>query len=153
MCMKNFIAIDPGFSGGIVFSSGNKIEVFKMPENPMMLLGLLRDIFSRGVDIAAVENVGTYRPGNSGPAAVTFAKHIGHLEMGILSMPGNFELLKPVPQTWMKVFPGAPKGIEKKTERKNFIKSSVQALFPSVKVTLWNSDALGILYWSQGYGF
>jgi len=153
--MKSIISIDPGFSGGIVFSDrrGN-LTLFKMPEDPKILLGLLRDIFLLAPDIAVLENVGTYRPGNSGPAAATFARHVGHLEMGILALLSpDTPFLRPTPQTWMKVFPGCPKGVEKKSERKNFIKDSVQTLFPGVKVTLWNADALGILHWAKGYEF
>lgn len=94
-----------------------------------------------------LENVGGYRPGNSGPAAVTFGRHCGILEGALGCFP--FQVSKVVPRVWQTAFPGLPSGEGKqKALRKKFVLLAVRRAFPSVKVTLAVSDALGMLFWA-----
>ena len=133
------LAIDPGISGGLAFRDNNgKIFAHKMPSTLTEIRELIEDL---APDLCLLEKTGTYMPGNSGPAAVTFARHCGQLE-GILSgLRVSFDSV--VPGKWMKnLLVTVPKS---KKERKNKIKSVVQQKFPHLKITLATSDALGIL--------
>lgn len=158
---RMMVAIDPGLNGGIAWQFDGKVNAVKMPET-------LGDIHTKLVDLATygpkcvIEKVGDYMPGNSGPAAVKFARHCGHLEMGLYA--AGISTLKVAPSTWQHWligkpnYPKIPKEINakersrilahRKTERKNKIKDAVQRRFPELKVTLATSDALGILLWA-----
>ncbi len=141
------IAIDPGASGGIavVSTTDNRPVVMKMPETP-------KDIFDLffGLNIvnglprleikAIVEKVGMHRQGNNASASCKFARHCGHIEMALIALGIPFEEV--TPQKWMKSLGVMPK---EKQARKNHIKDIVQRRYPSIKATLWNADALGIL--------
>ena len=156
------IAIDPGANGSIVCKlSSGQVFAFKMPDTPKDIWLL---ILSLKTDDAFcwVEKVGTYMPGNSGPAAVTFARHCGHLDMALLAAGISYDAV--LPRKWEHWLIGKPnyskipKEIsakerskilaKRKQERKNKIKEKMQALYPELKVTLKTSDALGILTWA-----
>lgn len=144
--MKPLISIDPGASGGIAWIENDQIFCCKMPEGMTSQADFIKSITSaKGCKdmTAIIERVGTYMPGNSGPAAVTFARHCGHLE-AILYMCG-ISTEQVLPNKWMKSIMGeVPKD---KKERKNKIKELMARKYPHLKVTLSTSDALGILTW------
>ena len=113
-----------------------------------------------------LERVGGYMPGDSAPSSVKFGRHMGHLEMGLLA--ANIPvILNPTPAKWQAFFIGKqsytkiPKSTpdkvrkqilaKRKTERKNKIKAKAQAQFPHLRVTLKNSDALGLLQYMLEY--
>ena len=139
-------AIDPGATGAIAhwdrFADG-LVSAIKMPDTPKDLYDYLQDL-SRGGPVGAkmiCEKVGGYMPGNSGPSACKFARHCGHLDMALLAVGVPHEFV--TPHTWMKSVMGTvPK---EKKDRKNAIKQKMQQLYPHIKVTLVNADALGIL--------
>jgi hypothetical protein len=64
-----------------------------------------------------MEKVGGYQPGNSGPAAATFARHCGHLEAALYLL--GVPVITVLPAKWMRVI-GVPAKLEK-GERKNAI--------------------------------
>ena len=144
--MKTLLAIDPGASGAIVSRTADgEIRVEKMPDTPMGILELLEDMTVQDAKLddlfCVVENVGGYRPGNSGPSACKFARHCGHLDMALLATEIPHERV--APSVWMRaVLKTVPSD---KGERKNAIKADMQRRFPMIKVTLWNADALGML--------
>lgn len=143
--MKTRIAIDPGQSGAIVSMTVDGLRVEKMPETPTDLLDLLEDMTLQDEKLddlhAVIENVGGYRPGNSGPAACKFARHCGHLDMALIAAEIPHERV--APSVWMK---GVLKTVpSEKAARKAAIKAEMQRRYPKVKVTLWNADALGML--------
>lgn len=142
---KTIIAIDPGASGGLaILTQGKAVVCLKMPSTPGDLLDTLRSLAERSPGIECViEQVGTYMPGNSGPAAATFARHMGHLDMALLAAGIPSTLVTPA--KWQRGI-GIPPKLEK-AARKNAIKAAMQRRHPNVKVTLWNADALGILEW------
>ncbi len=163
------IAIDPGVSGGIATNKGGVVSAIKMPETPMDIIyfleSLIDDTLERpGNSVKAyVERVGTYMPGNSGPAAVAFARHCGVLDAALLAL--RIPAVYPTPRAWMDAFIGKqtyhkmPKAVpqkerlrilaKRKTERKNKIKAKCQALWPELKITLAVADALGILWYGM----
>jgi hypothetical protein len=164
------IGIDPGASGGIAWrDTFGEIHCVDMPDTPKDILDLLYKACpqheSEG-SFCLIEQVGGYMPGNSGPAAVKFARHCGHLDMALLAAGIPHETI--LPAKWEHAFigkpnhPKIPKEVvsaerkriiaERKRERKNKIKAKAQALFPKARVTLKTADALGILYFAMYQG-
>lgn len=160
------IAIDPGATGGIAYDDMDRdVVAIKMPETYPEIFDTLKAIMDLhpSNDVCIIEDVGTYMPGNSGPAAVDFARHCGHLDMALYALQLRRELVRP--QKWQKLlslptFEALPKlpakatkqeklahGRElakRKTIKKNAIKEKMQTRFPKLKVTLAVSDALAI---------
>lgn len=97
------IAIDPGANGGIAYKFKGKIYAEKMPQTPRDIYDFLyfRSIESDGYEdvVVYLEKVGGYRSGNSGPAAVNFARHCGHIDMALLAL--NIEYHEVLPTKWM----------------------------------------------------
>lgn len=158
------LAIDPGAGGGLAWrtETGGVVAV-KMPDGVTEQCTAIRELHPTQV---VVERVGTYMPGNSGPAAVAFARHCGNLEGIIVAL--GLPMIPPkgvTPQTWQNVMgltklepidkavdPATRKRIlaERKAQRKNEIKELMQRRYPHLKVTLATADALGILTWAIG---
>jgi hypothetical protein len=170
----SIIAIDPGISGGIAWRDIDGIvQAQAMPESMTEQIDLIRALWmfdNKGV--AIMENVGGYMPGNAGPGAVTFARHIGNLEGALYAL--SVPTMKPVaPQTWQKRYgfsvskhlPPSYKAmptetIEQRTakkrahdqaarEHKREIRDAMQRMHPHLTVTLNVSDALAILGWAE----
>ena len=163
MMDRIIIAIDPGAGGAIVWQSlAGKVQSKNMPDTLGSLWEMLH-VFTLGesTPLCVIEKVGAYMPGNSGPSAVNFAEHVGALKMALIAAGIEHYLI--TPQKWMKEFVGKInypdslslkdlKGEEKarvnarrKTYRKNILKAEAERRFPGLKVTLNNSDALGLL--------
>lgn len=142
------ITIDPGASGGVAWiETDGYSRAAKMPDGMSTQADFLRKlsmIEGTGNTKAILEKVGTYVPGNSGPAAATFARHCGHLEaiLYCLGLPVH----QVTPGVWMKSLGVLPKD---KQERKRAIKEMMARLHPHLAVTLSTADALGMLYWYQ----
>ena len=137
----NILAIDPGVSGGIAWEDGDIIQVEPMPKEMTAQADMIRELALEFNGIKAVmEKVGTYMPGNSGPAAVKFARHCGNLEAILYCYGISTNQISP--QKWMKALGPFPKD---KKERKNAIKEKMSRLYPHLTVTLKTADALGLL--------
>ena len=143
--MKPFIAIDPGASGGVAWTDPDGIaHAEPMPEGMTAQADRLRALaVELPGAVAVMEKVGTYMPGNSGPAAATFGRHVGNLE-AILYMAG-LPTSTVAPTVWQKSLGELPKD---KPDRKRAIKEAMQRRFPALAVTLKTADALGILTWA-----
>lgn len=146
--MTPIIAIDPGALGGIATIDRDGIErAESMPDGMTEIIDHLRNEAAMlGPDaIAVIENVGGYMPGNSGPAACKFARHVGNIEAALycLGIPTD----RVTPQVWMKSLGTLPKD---KQERKRAIKERMARRYPHLGVTLSTADALGILTWARG---
>lgn len=141
--MKQMICIDPGASGGIAWCDIDTVHCIPMPEGMTEQADTLRALrLSLGPCDVIMEKTGGYRPGNSGPAAATFARHCGHIEAILYCL--GFPTYQVAPNVWMKVLGSLPSD---KKDRKNAIKENVSRRYPHCKVTLKTSDALGILTW------
>lgn len=140
---KTIISIDPGASGGIAVQSTEGTTTYKLTSSMTETCDIIRQIAANNPACAAiVEKVGGYMPGNSGPAAATFARHCGHIEAAIY-MAGIPVAWNPTPAMWMKKI-GVPPNMEK-CARKRWIKEFAARRFPMIDVTLWNADALAML--------
>jgi hypothetical protein len=138
----NIIAIDPGLTGGIAWTDEDGTpKAIAMPEGMTEQADFIRSIRTPDC-IAIMERTGTYQPGNSGPASVTFARHCGHLDaiLYLLGIPTE----QVAPQTWMKMLGSLPK---EKKDRKLAIKEWAARNFPHLSVTLKTADALSIYAW------
>jgi hypothetical protein len=146
------IAIDPGVNGGVAWTDPDGIvHAEKMPETLPDLRQLIEDRLGerRPGDIlsAIVEKTGTYVPGNSGPAAATFARHCGAIEGLLCGLRVPFSQV--APGVWMKAVCGVlPK---EKKDRKKAIQEQIGRLYPHIRVTLSVADALGILTYGTAY--
>ena len=138
---NTIIGIDPGVSGGIAVLKGLKIETYNMPETFPDIYNLLASIKDEET-VAILEDVGHGMPGQSSKATAVFARHNGHLEMALYAL--GIRTVKVTPQKWMKHYSnslGKSKDFEKR-EWKNKLKGLAQQMFPTVKVTLKNADAI-----------
>lgn len=140
---NKMIAVDPGANGGIAYDTENGVQCVKMPGTIRDLLIAIEEL-REAHSVAVVERVGQHRAGNSASASVTFARHCGHLDMAFEA--AGFDVVTVTPQQWQKVF--HPLSKDKRT-RKNQIKEKVASLFPHIKVTLWNADALALWHYAD----
>lgn len=140
--MKPGLYIDPGKNGAFaVLDEDGNVSSENMPEGMSEIIDKIREIKMLFPNISCVmEKTGTYRPGNSGPAASVYARHVGHLEATLYCL--GISTTQVPPQTWMKKLGALPKD---KKDRKNKIKEMMAARYPHLRVTLKNADALGIL--------
>jgi hypothetical protein len=140
------LAIDPGAGGGFAWRDRDGIVcALKMPDGMTAQCDMLRAISAVHPKIqATVELVGTYMPGNSGPAAATFARHCGHLDAALycLGIPSS----RVAPAKWMRETGTWPKD---KHERKLAIREAMQRAHPHLRVTLATADALAMLGWAE----
>ena len=148
--MKPIIAIDPGAAGGIAWTDRDgEAHAEPMPSGMTAQADLLRSLAASLPGAGAVlEKVGGYMPGNSGPAACTFARHCGHLEAALylLGVPSE----QVAPGVWMKKALGALPS--EKPERKRTIREAMARRYPALNVTMKTADALGILTWATERG-
>jgi hypothetical protein len=100
--MTRLLAIDPGVNGGLAWvDSDGIVRAEKMPDGMTAIVDKLRELQAYdGFDGITMEDVGTYMPGNSGPAAATFARHIGNLETAIYMLQLPLSVVRP--QKWEK---------------------------------------------------
>lgn len=137
----NIIAIDPGESGGIAWTQDGFVNACNMPKGMTAQADTIREIcVQEHITHAVIEKTGSYFPGNSGPAAATFARHCGHLEAILYMLSVSTEQV--APQVWQKSLGNLPK---EKKDRKNAIKEQMARLYPRLSVNLKVADALAIL--------
>lgn len=136
------IGIDPGQAGGIVCRDTTDMWkspiIEKMPETELDILCLLREFWrmaeAEGFPVRAyLERVGA-RPGQGAGGMWKFAEHYGNLRMALTAAGIPYEMV--TPQKWQKAL-GCLSGGDK-----NVTKRRAQELFPQVKVTHWNADAI-----------
>ena len=146
------IGIDPGASGGIAVLNSPDIKTYNMPETYPDIYNLFVDICQDYLDydvLAIMEDVGHGMPGQSSKATAVFARHNGHLEMALYAL--GIRTVKVTPQKWQKHYSnslGRSSGYEKR-DWKNKLKGLAQQMFPTVKVTLKNADAILLAYYGE----
>ncbi len=144
--MKPILAIDPGASGGLAWIDPDGIaHAEPMPEGMTAQADRLRAlVVNLPGAVAVIEKVGGYMPGNSGPAAATFARHCGNLEAALYLL--GFPTTAVTPGVWQRALGTFP---HEKADRKRAIKELMARRFPAIAVTLKTADALGILAWTM----
>lgn len=147
--MKPILTIDPGCEGGLAWITNDGLtHAERMPEGMTAQVDRIREITLECPGIVAVmEKVGGYVPGNSGPAAATFARHVGNIEAALYAIGVPTQSVAPT--VWQRVHGSLPKD---KADRKRTIRELMARTFPHLNVTLKTADALGILVWAQRSG-
>lgn len=140
LSVSKIIAIDPGKSGGIAVLNKldrSVIEVTKMPDTPKDIFDFLSTHAENS--IVYLEKVWGI-PGQSSSASFTFGQGYGWLEMATISL--NIPLVLVPAVRWQKWLQLGNAVNLSKTDWKNKLKRRAQDLFPKIKVTLSNADAL-----------
>jgi len=147
--MKPVLAIDPGCDGGLAWTtSDGTTHAERMPEGMTAQVDRIREIMIECPGICALlEKVGGYVPGNSGPAAATFARHVGNIEAALYALCIPTQAVAPT--VWQRAHGSLPK---EKADRKRTIRETMARSFPHLNVTLKTADALGMLVWHQQSG-
>lgn len=149
--MKNIIAIDPGASGGMAISYGNKCNAKPMPETLQDIIDVIKcekqlsDAENTEL-VCVMEQVSGYAGGAGAPgsAMFNFGRGFGQLEGVIQTLGIRLELVRP--QQWIKGLSlGTRDKTQPKTVWKNKLKAEAQRLYPQCKVTLATADALLLL--------
>ena len=132
------ITIDPGKSGAIAFSYNDKVTCYYYPENTHDLVRIFKENITSN-NMAILEKVHAM-PGQGVTSMFSFGENYG-IYLGILSAL-SIPFILVSPQKWQKIIGNMPKD---KQERKNYIKQYVSSLYPHIKVTLKNADALAMI--------
>lgn len=154
------LGIDPGSNGGIaIFIPGMRTKAIKMPKDNSELAGMFQYYAENYKPIIFLEKL-SVRPDDV--AVGTDGKpNMGKI-FRIQKMMANFEHLKALietagipyvmvhPRKWMCYLNLVQKGVkEEKAERKRRYASKAGELYPGVKVTLWNADALLLMHFGR----
>ena len=142
MITKDFIAIDPGVSGGIAYTDGNSVQALPMPATVHDLRQTLAILCQGGTPTVFLEELPKFAGRMSGSSMATMFRNFGRIEGILAAYNARIEYLRP--QVWQKAL-----GLgDKKTHGdrwKAHLKGRAQALFPNLDVTLKTADALLIL--------
>ena len=146
------IAIDPGAGGALALIYENiegniMAEAFKCPKTTKEMFNIYSNCMKTATNnskecIVVIEKVWAF-PTDARSRAFNFGVNYGKW-LGIIAS----ENIKPqmvTPKGWQKEYSHLSKD---KKERKQKLKEIAQEMFPSVKVTLYNADALLIGAWA-----
>ena len=156
MKFKRIIGIDPGATGGIAYSPDATIQstkVVKMPSDFQSTNQFIKDI-TPGMDdtLCILEKITMHPNIARDPAkAMRLQKLIrNHEQLKTLLQVHHIKVIEVTPSSWQSELSLKLKGRAAKEEtreqRKNRYKKFASSKFPQIKATLWNSDALILLY-------
>lgn len=143
------IGIDPGNSGAVVFITLDGRNVFfeKLKDKTEKDVFDIIHSFAHSAAFCVIEGVHSM-PKDSAKAAWAFSASYHGLRMALVACKVPFD--KVSPQKWKKHFDCIIKDKEAtKTQKKNITKAKAQALFPHVKITHANADALLIAEYTR----
>ena len=145
--MKNYIAIDPGASGGVAIYKNNG-EVTATPLGGMNADSLYQMTIDADIPADAITIVIEDVPKFAGrmiPSSSTATLHFGYGYLcGHLEARG-FRVIKVPPQTWQKTVGIGKKGDLSSSQWKRKLRDEAQRRHPALKVTLDTADALLLL--------
>jgi hypothetical protein len=150
------IGIDPGAGGGIAWCKGKgtrHTKAVKMPPDFSSLNTFIKEIDNDLSRCLCVLEQIQMHPGsaqNPGMAMRMQKLLRNHEQLKTLLQVHHIQVIEVPPVTWqtelnLKMSKAQAKK-ESDTVRKNRYKHFAQSKFPHVKATLWNSDALCLLY-------
>ena len=146
MLRRIIFGIDPGASGGISAKVGRDIYTRKLDDLQGVCSWIkgMRFHFEEHKPIAYIEEVPKFVGRNiPSSSSFTLGKSFGEL-LGVLAA-FEIETYRIRPQEWQKALGAGKRSGRGDSEWKNHLKQLAQDLFPTVKVTLWNADALLLL--------
>lgn len=142
------IVIDPGANGGLVYPNYAKAHPYeliavKMPGTDREIINHIEAAaFSKAPPVAYLEDLVKFAGRNMPSSAMaTYASNWGFIKGACAAL--NFRLVLVPPKKWQAALGlGGSKSHASKTAWKNHLKNRAEQLFPNVKVTLANCDAL-----------
>jgi len=142
------IGIDPGVNGGVAIIDDKwkdkAIEAVKCPDTIKDMADYLNvHCYDNIKTLCIIEKVHSF-PGQGVRSVFTFGKNYGQW-LGILASH-DIPYKEVPPQTWMKHYGAMPRD---KGQRKRHLKHLAQSLYPSIKVTLYNADAILLANYSK----
>ena len=142
------IGIDPGVNGGVAIIDDKwkdkAIEAVKCPDTIKDMADYLSlHCYDNIKTLCIIEKVHSF-PGQGVRSVFTFGKNYGHW-LGILASH-DIPYKEVPPQTWMKHYGAMPRD---RGQRKRHLKHLAQSLYPSIKVTLYNADAILLANYSK----
>ena len=142
------IGIDPGVNGGVAIIDDKwkdkAIEAVKCPDTIKDMADYLSlHCYDNIKTLCIIEKVHSF-PGQGVRSVFTFGKNYGQW-LGILASH-DIPYKEVPPQTWMKHYGAMPRD---RGQRKRHLKHLAQSLYPSIKVTLYNADAILLANYSK----
>ena len=154
--MNGIISIDPGASGGlalIIEKPTYKLSrASKCPKTTEEMFAIYNNFYNTSNFVnkfkpqVVIEKVWAF-PTDARSNAFNFGMNYGKW-LGIISSSG-IEPILVIPKKWQEIY--QPLSKEKKIRKKE-LKAIAQDMFPDIKVTLYNSDALLIAAWAKTMG-
>lgn len=140
------VAIDPGVSGGIcTMDAEGQVETHKMPSTDFDVCRLLADISTKAKEVHLyLEEPPLYAGKNIPGSAIGKLMWNTGIAYGA-SIAMGWEVHRVRPAIWQKAHPVGTKGDLTTTQWKNKLKARAAELFPQIKVTMGNADALLLL--------
>ena len=131
---KIFIGVDPGKSGAIAaLVPGSDPVIIRLDGTDWDIAEELRDVTTGEACFAILEKVHSM-PGQGVASSFKFGQSFGKLEMLLACLEIPFDYVTPA--KWQGDMSCRTKG------NKNITKAAAQRLFPSLKITHRNADAL-----------
>ena len=142
------IGIDPGVNGGVAIIDNKwkdkAIEAVKCPDTIKDMADYLNvHCYDNIKTLCIIEKVHSF-PGQGVRSVFTFGKNYGQW-LGILASH-DIPYKEVSPQAWMKHYGSMPRD---RGQRKRHLKHLAQSLYPSIKVTLYNADAILLANYSK----
>ena len=144
--MKIIIGADAGASGGVAARFGKLILVKKLDGDLHGLKEWILSLskFEAEPPVIYIEEVPKYVGRNiPSSASFTLGKSFGEL-LGLSTALG-LRIVRVRPQEWQKGVRAGKRGDKSQTQWKRHLKALACDLYPTIKVTLWNADALLLL--------
>lgn len=145
------IGIDPGSNGAItVWAANGGVKVYRMPKNGDSFVKEVKNIMTAEtqdrVAVAFLEKIQTFSADREGGKFFNLDKlKENYTTMRVLLEDIGVPFALVHPMKWQSAMSLRGAKDEDKRDRKNRYKRVAARMFPSVKVTLWNADALLIL--------
>lgn len=142
--------IDPGKSGGVAFiESETQYSSSKMPATERDIADLILSMKTAGVAKVFIEKVHSM-PGQGVKSMFTFGQNYGLLRGILIAHQISFDEV--TPRVWQKALGISSKAkTETSSQFKNRLKGKAQQLFPALKITLSNCDAILIAEYGRRF--
>ena len=149
--MKGIVAIDPGASGGLAFISDEHQIAYKCPKTTREMFSIYNHCMAScyvecSTPTVVIEKVWAF-PTDARSNAFNFGVNYGKW-LGIIAS-SNVKPILVTPKKWQDAY--QPLSKEKKTRKKE-LKKIAEEMFPNIRVTLYNCDALLIGAWAKTIG-
>ena len=134
------MGIDPGKGGGIAVidaDSNELVDVVSMPDTITDISDFIEKYHEcNSVYLETVHSM----PKQGIASTFTFGQYYGYVQMAVVAH--KIRCIDVLPSKWQQALGIKSKKDESKTAHKNRLKGLAQKLFPKVKVTLKNADAI-----------